>query len=421
MTERAVEPPSKRLRVVVVGGSLGGLLAGNMLHRAGCDVTVHERVGVELAERGAGIATHPELHRAFERIGIPVDDRFGVPIEERLMLGRDGQVLARYHKAQIQGTWGSLYRSLKGKFPSARYFAGSTFERAQQMDKGVRVLFSDGSAIDADLLIGADGIRSSVRAQFWPSSIPRYAGYVAWRGTVEESRFSPESHRILYTRFVVCLPPGEHMVGYPVAGLDGDTRPGKRRFNFVWYRAASEAKLKRMMTDSAGRFYEGGIPPDRIDPAVVTEMKQAASETLAPPYAEVIRLIREPFFQTIVDLELPSMVDGWVALLGDGAFVARPHPGMGVIKAVGDAVALAEAIQASPGDLARALSVYDAERCRYGRYLVHCARQLGTQIDTGLRTDEEVRRGEYFRRPENVIRAISMPPSDSPLSDYGRV
>jgi 2-polyprenyl-6-methoxyphenol hydroxylase-like FAD-dependent oxidoreductase len=420
MIEPTTESAPRRVRVVVVGGSLGGLLAGNMLHRIGCDVSVHERVGVALAERGAGIATHPELHRAFERIGIPVDDKFGVPIEERLVLGREGQVLARYHMAQLQGTWGSLYRSLRAVFPNDRYVAGSTFEGAEATPEGVRVRFADGGAIEADLLVGADGIRSSVRAQFWPRSIPRYAGYVAWRGTVEESRFSPESHATLFTRFIVCLPPGEHMVGYPVAGLDGDTRPGKRRFNFVWYRAANEAKLKRMMTDAAGRYHEGGIPPDRIDPAVVADMKQAGRETLAPPYAEVIRLVREPFFQTIVDLELPSITAGRVALVGDGAFVARPHPGMGVIKAAGDAVALAEAIQANPGDIARALALYDEARCRYGRYLVRCARLLGTQIDTGLRTSEERETGEYFRTPENVIRAISMPPSSSPLPNYGQ-
>jgi hypothetical protein len=69
-------------------------------------------------------------------------------------------------------------------------------------------------------------------------------------------------------------------------------------------------------------------------------------------------------------------------------------------------------------DLAGALARYDAARCRYGRYLVERARKLGTQIDTGTRGPEESALGEYFRRPENVIRAISMPPSASPLERY---
>ena len=411
----------RKLRVVVIGGSLGGLLAGNMLERIGCDVTVHERVAETLAERGAGIATHPELHRGFERIGIPIDASFGVAIEERLMLGRDGQVLARFHKKQLQATWGHLYRLLYRAFPRERYFAGSTFVRAEASGAGVRVHFADGSSTDADLLIGADGIRSSVRGQYWPEAVPRYAGYVAWRGVVDEARFSPESHHTLFTRFIVCLPPGEHMVGYPVAALDGDLTPGKRRFNFVWYRAAADEKLRRMMTDATGRYHAMGIPPFLIAPEHIEEMRRAGRDMLAPPYAEVAQRVHEPFFQTILDLELSTMVKGRVALVGDGAFIARPHPGMGVIKAVGDAVALADAIEADRSDLDAALAAFNRARCRYGRFLVNCARDLGTQIDTGARTETEMRRGEYFRRPENVIRAISMPPDESPLPDYGKV
>lgn len=411
---------SSKLRAVVVGGSLGGLLAGNMLERIGCDVTVHERVAETLAERGAGIATHPELHRGFERIGIPIDAGFGVAIEERLMLGRDGQVLARFHKKQLQATWGHLYRLLYRAFPRERYFAGSTFVRAEAEGKGVCVYFADGSSIDADLLIGADGIRSSVRAQFWPDAVPRYAGYVAWRGVVDEARFSLESHSTLFTRFVVCLPPGEHMVGYPVAALDGDLTPGKRRFNFVWYRPADDEKLRRMMTDATGRYHAMGIPPFLIAPEHREEMRRAGRDTLAPPYAEVAERVQEPFFQTILDLELPTIVKGRVVLVGDGAFIARPHPGMGVIKAVGDAVALADAIDANPNSLDAALAAYNDARCGYGRFLVSCARDLGTQIDTGRRSNAEIQRGEYFSRLENVIRAISMPPDESPLPDYGK-
>ena len=120
------------LRVVVVGGSMGGLLAGNMLHRAGCDVTVHERIGTELAERGVGIATHPELHAAFESLGIPIDDAFGIRLEERITLGTDGRILARYRLPQIQSTWGRLYRLLLGIFPAERYVAGATFTRSSR-------------------------------------------------------------------------------------------------------------------------------------------------------------------------------------------------------------------------------------------------------------------------------------------------
>ncbi len=404
------------VRVVVIGGSLGGLLAGNLLHRAGCDVTVHERIGTELAGRGVGIATHPELHAAFERLGIPVDYSFGVPIEERITIGTSGRILARYHLAQVQATWGSLYHSLLRIFPKARYVAGVAFERAEQCGDRVLAHFEDGTTIEADLLVGADGMRSTVRAQHWPGLSPGYAGYIAWRGVVDEDRVSPKTRDVLFTHFVVCLPPGEHIVGYPVAGRDGDARPGRRRFNVVWYRPTSDDELIRMLTDETGTYHERGISPDLIDRSLIAEMRRTAERTLPAPFAEVVNLVPAPFFQTITDLEMPHMVQGRVVLLGDGAFVARPHAGMGVIKATGDAVLLADLIEAFPDDLARALAVYDAERCRYGRDLVRHSRRLGTQIATAGRTDAERELGAYLRRPENVIRAISMPQSSSPLA-----
>ena len=403
------------LRVVVVGGSMGGLLAGNMLHRAGCDVTVHERIGTELAERGVGIATHPELHAAFESLGIPIDDAFGIRLEERITLGTDGRILARYRLPQIQSTWGRLYRLLLGIFPAERYVAGAAFTRVEPRGPGVRAHFADGTSVEADLLIGADGVRSTVRAQLWPDAAPEYAGYVAWRGLVEEDRLSAETRRLLMEHFVVCLPPGEHVVGYPVAAADGDVRPGRRRFNIVWYRLATAERLKDMQTDASGRYHEAGIPPALIVPALIDEIRRAAESRLPPMLAEAMIGSPELFFQTIVDLETPQMVQGRVALLGDAAFAARPHTGLGVVKATGDAVFLADVIGSFPGDLAQALSLYDAERVRQGRSLVRFGRRLGTHIETPDRKPEERALGDYLRAPEIVIRAISIPPPCSPL------
>ena len=406
----------ERLRVVIVGGSLGGLLAGNMLHRAGCDVTVHERIGTELAERGVGIATHPELHAAFERLGLPLDEAFGVRIEERIALSTDGRILARYRLRQIQSTWGHLWRSLRRIFPAERYVAGATFTRAEPHGGGVRAHFADGTRIEADLLVGADGVRSTLRPQLWPETAPQYAGYIAWRGVVEEERLSAATRDLLFTRFVICLPPGEHVVGYPVAGADGDVSPGRRRFNFVWYRAATPDQLKIMQTDAAGHYHEAGIAPDLIVPSLVEETRRAAESRLPPALAEAVLRARGLFFQTIVDLEMPQMVQGRVAMLGDAAFCARPHTGMGVIKAAGDAVALADALAASPGAPAQALAVYDGERTRYGRSLVRAGRRLGTQIATPQQSAEDRALGEYMRLPETIIRVTSIPPSCSPLA-----
>ena len=409
---------ARDLRVVVVGGSMGGLLAGSMLYRAGCDVTVHERIGTELAERGVGIATHPELHAALESLGLSIDGAYGARLEERITLGTDGSILARYHCPQIQASWGHLFGLLRSNFPDERYISGANFTGFESRDDGVLAHFEDGASIEADLLIGADGVRSTVRPQLWPDAVPQYAGYVAWRGIVDEDRLSAEWRDMLMSHFIVYLPPGEHVVAYPVAGTDGDLSPGKRRFNIVWYKLTTAETLRQMQTDATGHYHEGGIAPHLIVPSFIDEIHQAAADRLPPSLAEAMTLAQGLFFQTIVDLEVPRLVQGRVAMLGDGAFAARPHTGMGVVKATGDANCIARAIEAHPGDLAGALAAYDEERTLYGRSLVRFGRRLGTHIETPERNAEDCALGDYLREPMTVIQAISIPPPCSPLAVF---
>jgi 2-polyprenyl-6-methoxyphenol hydroxylase-like FAD-dependent oxidoreductase len=398
-------------RVAVIGGSLGGLLAANMLWRAGCDVTVHERIGEELSGRGAGIAAHPEMFDAFARAGVDIKDAIGTAVEERIVLARDGTVTLRHRLPQIMCSWSSLLALLRAAFPQDRYFAGMEFSRAEPLDGEVRAHFVDGSEIDADLLIGADGIHSTLRRQYWPVVKPQYAGYVAWRGMVPEAAVSRETHEAIFSLYAFCLPPGEHMLGYPIAGDGGDLRPGHRRFNIVWYRRADEdSELKRLMTDETGRHHPLGIPPGLIRADAVAELRAAANANLAPQFHEMVELIETPFFQSVVDMDVPEMVSGRAVLLGDAAFLARPHCGMGITKAAGDAVLLAELVTAFPNDIGHALQVYDMERSRYGSYLTAHARRLGSQMKRHYASEEERAEAEYYRRPETCLREISLPP-----------
>ena len=201
------------------------------------------------------------------------------------------------------------------------------------------------------------------------------------------------------------------MLGYAIAGADGDDRPGHRRFNLVWYRRAeAEAELRRLMTDETGKYHPLGIPPGLIRTEAVAELRAAARANLAPQFREMVELVEAPFFQNVVDMDVPSMVSGRVALLGDAAFLARPHCGIGVTKAAGDAVLLAELLTAFPGDIGHALQIFDAERCRFGRYITAYSRLLGSQMKQSFASDEERREAEYYRRPEVCLRKISMPP-----------
>jgi len=398
------------MRAIVVGGSIGGLFAAHYLRKLGWTVDVYERVGEELAGRGAGIMTHPELIAALHGIGIEPGGSVGVPIQSRLTLDAQGKQIGAMPLPQVATAWGRIYRLLREVFPDAHYHYGTGMEELLQHEGGVRVRLSDGSIREADLLVGADGIRSTVRAALYGQAQPQYAGYIAWRGLVDEKDFSPAAWGQIFEHFAFGLPPREQMLAYPVAGQGDAVAPGQRRYNFVWYRPVDEqAELPDFLTDSSGRCFEMNIPPPLIRPELIAGMRADAERLLAPAFAEMVRKAEPVFFQPIHDLTVDCMAFGRVALTGDAAFVARPHCGMGVTKAAGDAVALACALQHHAGDLDTALAAYGAQRVPYGHAVVSHARHLGAYMQAQLKSEEERAMAELYRTPEAVMRETAVP------------
>ena len=366
-------------QALVIGGSLGGLLAANLLRSVGWDVQVFERVGDDLASRGAGIGTHEELLEIMHRVGIEVDASIGVHPQSRTCYDRAGNILHRIPRPRILSSWGRLYRALKDAFPAGAYHFDKTLVGLDDDGRRVTARFHDGSCAEADLLIGADGIRSTVRAQILPGVDPQYAGYVAWRGLVPEAKLPPELHREIFEHNMVCYPDGDAMTAYPVPGPDNDVRPGHRSYNWVWYHPVSEQGLADLCTDATGYCHGTAIPPALIRPEVIAEMRATARKALAPQCVQVIELTEQPFFQAIVDLESPRIVVGRAALLGDAAFVARPHVGMGVTKAALDAECLADA-WVELRDIDAALARYDERQQAFGARVVARARYVGAHL-----------------------------------------
>lgn len=405
-----------RRRVLIAGGSVGGLFAAILLARAGFAVKLFERSVGGLQSRGAGIVTHPELFSVLSRAGIDVDQNaLGVAVPGRRVLGRDGRVVNEIALPQVLMSWGRLYALLTAALPPGIFRGGASLTRFEEADGRVTATFADGEEVAGDLLVGADGLFSTVRRQVLPGVGPAYAGYVAWRGLVEERALSKPTRDALCDRFAFCLPTGEQMLGYPVSGADEDTAPGRRRYNFVWYRPAGPDELGRLLTDTGGERHELSIPPHRIRPEVIDAMRADAERLLAPAFAEVVRETGQPFLQAILDLETPTMTPGGrVALLGDAAFVARPHVGMGVTKAAADAAALVDALDPEGGDIAGALARFDAARRPYGAAIVARARELGSYMEAQVRSDEQRALAERHRRPEAVIAETAVPPRPPP-------
>lgn len=368
-------------KILIIGGSLGGLLVANMLLQDGHDVHILEKTTGSMDGRGAGIVAHHSLFLALEQAGVVIDETLGVKIRQRVVLDLHGNTIDCLEAPQIVTSWSQLFVLLKANFPPSRYLQGKNVLHLTQDASVVEVRCDDGSQLQADLVIASDGLRSAIRQIQSPNIVPNYAGYIAWRGVCDESKLSKRTLETLFPYFGFCLPDGEQMLGYPVAGANNDTSAGKKRYNFVWYRSVPQNQLSDYLTDESGQLFSFGIAPTKIKKKFIQEMRQASEQLLAPQFAEIITHTEIPFFQAIYDVESDQIANGRVALMGDAAFVARPHVGMGVTKAGDDALSLLQHIRTF-GATPKALEAYAAERFTIGQSLVARAQYLGRYMQS---------------------------------------
>jgi 2-polyprenyl-6-methoxyphenol hydroxylase-like FAD-dependent oxidoreductase len=374
-------------RAIVIGGSLGGLFAGNTLLRSGWNVIIIERSKGRLEGRGAGLGVHPPMLQGLLAAGAEVDGSVGIAVGGRTAFARDGSIAGEIRMPQFCTSWARLYSMLSAAFPEERIRRGVALTGFAEDHDGVTAHLADGSEVRGDVLIAADGVRSTARRQMFPDVDLVYASYIAWRGMVEEAALTPAAHAAIFHRFGWGLLDGEHILGYPVPGARDDFTPGRRSYSFVWYRPVDAAtSLAEMQTDARGRVHSEGIPPHLIRPEVIAALRRDAEALLPPVFAEIVRTSAQPLFQPIGDLESPVMRSGRVALLGDAAFVARPHVAKGAIKAGHDAIELAAAL--ADAGVEDGLARYDAVRRPASVQIVVESRRLGAYIEgKGKRAD----------------------------------
>jgi 2-polyprenyl-6-methoxyphenol hydroxylase-like FAD-dependent oxidoreductase len=386
---------------LVIGGSLGGLFAAHLLRSVGWRVDVFERSAEDLAGRGAGLGTHEALVRVLRRIGIAAESTLGVHTPHYILLNARGEIGCRLEYPRVMSAWARLYRPLKDALPAPHYHPVKSFVAAEQDERGITAIFADGSRARGDILVAADGPRSTVRPSVLSELRPDYAGYVAWRGLTAEAEVADQDRELLFSSNTFCIPGGELAVSYPVPARDGDLRVGKRDYNIVWYRPTDAAALAELNTDAAGRRHEQ-IPPPLIRADIIAATKADARALLAPSIADIFVRAERPIFQPIHDFASPQLVFGRIALLGDAAFVARPHVGAGVTKAALDAACLADALVANE-KIDDALAVYNRQRQRAGDWAVSRSRAFGACVSakvsrSAMSAHEEAERSERVFR-----------------------
>ncbi len=389
--------PGTQGRVAIVGGSMAGLFAALALRQQGWEVEIYERAGDVLANRGAGIATHEPLYDSMRYAGLELRDAMGVPSQGRLMLDISGEKIASVDAPQIMTSWGLIYRFLRDRVPDACYHEDRAVVGVEPRGDAVVAHFAGGAHVEVDWLIAADGARSTVRSLVAPETTLDYCGYFIWRGLFSETLVDPEVLAQFAPQLTLQMAPGGHWLGYVVAGRDDETEVGSRRYNWGWYRTAPESLFNDYLTDDDGVFHPNGIPHDRVRAVWVDHLRSQAKEQLAPQIQSIIGVTERPFLQGVYEVASDRLVFDRVIVIGDAAFTARPHVGLGVSKAAEDAVSLATVLGSND------LGHWERDRLAYGQATVDWGRDLGAYC--GPPPPNEARRAIALRhqRPEVLL------------------
>ena len=362
----------------IIGGSMAGLFAATALSKKGWDISVHEKVPVPLSGRGAGIATYDELadlvYKATNNNNV-----LGTTAKSRVSLDINGNIINSYDYPQVYTSWQYLFSILREQISNDNYFMGDDCIKIEQNEDKAIAFFDNGKKKETDLIIVANGIKSELRTYVDNKAYPQYAGYVGWRGVVNEEEISKKSLETLSNYFIFVLPYNQQIASYPIAGEGKNPfKIGERRINWIWYKPVPQNSLQEILLGKSGQQFEDGIPPNEIREEIVNDLFKEAEEKLPPQLVELVKITKQPLIQPIFDLQSIKMKNGRVLTIGDAAFTARPHVGMGVTKAAMDAFTLSEYLEDSTN--LDDLDKWENSRLKESQFIVNRSRKLGQYL-----------------------------------------
>ena len=340
------------MRVIIIGGGIGGLTAAVALHKQHAEVLVYEAAS-EFKPLGAGIGLGANAMQDLKAIGIGADIfAQGTPIHTQIFKDATGKILNTIDFAKFKAQYGheniaihraDLHQTLLDALPRHTVRFGKRCVHVSEHHDGVVAVFNDGTSVKGDLVIAADGIHSNLRKQFYPTADPRFAGYTCWRGLTTND-------------------------GLVEAGVSCELWARKGRFGYA------------PMQD--GQVYWFACVNTKPDNAFYAEL---TNEQLAYQFRnfpqEVGALIAkteqaQTLHHDIYDIKpINRFVFGRTVLLGDAAHATTPNMGQGAGQAIEDAITLAKNL--AQYSRKEALQRYEKQRVAHTKKVVRLSRQIG--------------------------------------------
>ncbi len=346
-------------RVAIIGGGIGGLVAARALSLGGIEVAVYE-AAPELGEIGAGVALGPNAMKVFRALDLEDDVRAIAGRWDWAVThnGKTGRVISRTSRQQQASLFGSagatahradLLDVLSGSVPGAIVTLGARCKSVEPDGEVAVARFEDGSEVEADVVVGADGIHSAVRASLFGPDAPRFTGKICYRSVVPVDAVAgppPDTDNSQW------LGPHGTIVLYPVRRDE--------LINVVCH------------YDDEGYRHESWV--SRCEQSEVLARYSGWHESLLRIFSagdvwyKWALYDRDPIAQ---------WTRGRVTVLGDAAHPMLPYLGQGACQAIEDGVVLAAALAARAEDPVAALALYERSRRPRASQVVMASRERG--------------------------------------------
>ena len=348
----------RALRVAIIGGGIGGMTAAAALHQRGCEVEVYERAG-RLHEVGFGLQLGPNAIKVARALGF-FDALARTCVEPTSFVSLTWDQSALRYRNNLQGVMTAkfgapylmayrpdLHEALIGLVPASAIHLDMQCVSCANIADGAMATFANGRQIEANVVIGADGIHSAVRKVLFGETPARFTNRISWRAMVPIERLPSEvgpgrSVKLGRTDYVGWIGPSGHLITYPVRG-GAYLNIFAGRVSETW---ADEAWAVPSSTQEMIDAYAGWD-------AAVMQMLGAVDTCYKWGIHD-----RDP---------LSTWIDGRIALLGDAAHPMMPTLAQGAAQSMEDACALARILAEHRDDPSLALEAYDRERQPRGK------------------------------------------------------